>query len=56
MLNYELKDFHFSLFQKLTSSMTRVTRLKVPVNMTDSQVLWQELAPLLRGCERKGIQ
>ena len=36
MLNYELKDFYLSLFQKLRYTLTRETKWKVAVNMTDS--------------------
>ena len=34
MLNYQLRDYHLSVFQKLRSP-TPVTRLKVEPNMTD---------------------
>ena len=38
MVNYESKDFHLS-YSKNYGSLTRVTRLKVEINMTDPTCL-----------------
>ena len=47
MLNYQFKDYHLSVFQNY-GSPTRVTRLKVVVNMTDTTSLMKN-SSMLRG-------